>query len=159
MTLVRMDDPTEIRDARLLGLLGYWQGKLQGRMIPARRDIDPIEMKPWLGNLMLVEFPSDPMQYRVRLDGVNIQQFYGNSREGKGVEVMTSEEERRIVLPQYILVLKQKQPAYYETAFVTSEGIPTSQRKLLLPLSDDGEQVNMVLAGIYFDRVTNHRRG
>jgi len=159
MTLVRLDDPTEIRDARLLGLRDYWQSKLRGRMMPARRDIDPIEMKPWLGNLMLIEFPPDPMQYRVRLDGVNIQQFYGNSREGKGVEAMTSEDERRIILPQYIVVLERKQPAYYETAFITSEGIPTSQRKLLLPLSDDGEQVNMILAGLYFDRVADHRRG
>jgi len=157
MTLVRPDDPVEIHDPRLLGLFGYWRGKLQGRIMPARRDIDPIEMKPWLGNLLLVEFPADPMQYRVRLDGVNIQQFYGNSREGKGVEAITSEEERRIVLPQYLIVLERKQPAYYESQFVTSEGIPTSQRKLLLPLSDDGERVNIVLAGIYFDRVVGQR--
>jgi len=108
---------------------------------------------------MLLEFPPDPMRYRVRLDGVNIQQFYGNSREGKGVEVMTSEEERRIVLPQYIVVIEHRLPAYYETQFVTSEGIPTSQRKLLLPLSDDGARVDMVLAGLYFDRLADRRRG
>jgi hypothetical protein len=153
MTLVRLDDPVEIRDPRLLGLFRYWHGKCHDRLMPARRDIDPIEMKSWLGNLMLVEFPADPMQYRVRLDGVNLQQFYGKSREGRGVEVMTSEEERRIVLPQYMIVLERKQPAYYETEFVTSEGILTSQRKLLLPLSEDGERVNMILAGLYFDRV------
>src|SRR5215510_3389422 len=115
MSLVRLHDPVEIPDARLLGLFHYWRDKLNGRVMPARRDIDPIEMKPWLGNLMLVEFPPDPMQYRVRLDGVNIQQFYGSSREGRGVEAMTSEEERRIVLPQYLIVLERKQPAYFET--------------------------------------------
>jgi hypothetical protein len=92
------------------------------------------------------------MQYRVRLDGVNIQQFYGNSREGRGVEAMSSEQERRIVLPQYLLVLEHKRPAYFEAELVTSEGIPTSQRKLLLPLSDDGERVNIVLAGLYFNQ-------
>jgi hypothetical protein len=153
MTLVRLDDPIEIRDARLRGLFSYWGSKLQGGIMPARRDIDPVEMKPWLGNLMLIEFPADPMQYRVRLDGVNLQQFYGKSREGRGVEVMTSEEERRIVLPQYLIVLEREQPAYYETEFVTSESVLTSQRKLLLPLSDDGDRVNMILAGLYFDRV------
>jgi hypothetical protein len=153
MTLVRPDDPEAIRDSRLLGLFHYWHGKCQGRVMPARRDIDPIEMKRWLGNLLLVEFPPDPMQYRIRLDGVNLVDFYSGSREGKGVEAMTSEEERRIVLPQYMTVLEQKQPAYYEAQFVTSEGIVTSQRKLLLPLSEDGQRVNMVLGGIYFDRV------
>ncbi len=153
MTLVRLDDPTAIRDSRLLGLFHYWHGKCQGRVMPARRDIDPIEMRQWLGNLLLVDFPPDPLQYRIRLDGVNLVQFYNSSREGKGVEVMTSEEERRIVLPQYMTVLENKQPAYYESEFVTSEGIVTSQRKLLLPLSEDGQRVNMVLGGIYFDRV------
>jgi hypothetical protein len=43
MTLVRLDDPTTIRDSRLLGLFHYWHGKCQGRVMPARRDIDPIE--------------------------------------------------------------------------------------------------------------------
>jgi hypothetical protein len=42
-------------------------------------------------------------------------------------------------------VLENKQPAYHESEFVTSEGIVTSQRKLLLPLSEDGERINMVL--------------
>ena len=154
MALVRLDDPVEIRDARLLGLFDYWRGKLAGRVMPARRDIDPIEMKLWLGNLLLVEFPEDRMQYRIRVDGVNIAQFYGKSREGKGIEAMTSEEERRIVLPQYFLVLDHKQPAYYETQFVASEGVLIAQRKLLLPLSEDGERVNMILVGLYFDRAT-----
>ena len=153
MTLVHLDDPQAIRDARLLGLFHYWHGKCQGRVMPARRDIDPIEMRQWLGNLLLVDFPPDPMQYRIRLDGVNLVQFYSSSREGRGVEVMTSEEERRIVLPQYMTVLENRQPAYFETQFVTSEGIVTSQLKLLLPLSEDGQRVNMVLGGIYFDRI------
>lgn len=152
MTLVPLDDPAEIGDARLRGLFEYWRGKCRGRTMPARRDIDPIEMKRWLGNLMLVEYPEDATQYRVRLDGTNIVQFYGASREGKGIEAMTSEEERRVVLPQYMLVLERKQPAYYESEFETSEGIRTFQRKLLLPLSDDGERVNMILVGLYFDR-------
>ena len=153
MTLVHLDDPDAIHDSRLLGLFRYWHGKCLGRAMPARRDIDPIEMKPWLGNLLLVDFPPDPMQYRIRLDGVNLVQSYNSSREGKGVEVITSEEERRIVLPQYMTVLENKQPAYYESEFVTSEGVVTSQRKLLLPLSEDGQRVNMVLGEIYFDRV------
>jgi hypothetical protein len=153
MTLVHLHEPAAIRDSRLLGLFRYWHGKRRGRAMPARRDIDPVEMKPWLGNLLLVEFPPDPMQYRIRLDGVNLVEFYSTSREGKGVEAMTSEEERRIVLPQYMTVLEKKQPAYYEAEFVTSEGVITAQRKLLLPLSEDGTRVNMVLGGIYFDRL------
>jgi len=151
MSLINPDNPADIRDARLLGLYRYWRSKCAPGM-PARRDIDPIEMKAWLGNLLLIEFPPDPLKYRIRLEGVNIVHFYGSTRQGKGIETLTSEDERRLLLGQYFAVLDRGQPAYYEAEFVTSEGIPTFQRKLLLPLSEDGEHVNMVLVGLYFDR-------
>src|SRR5688500_19594670 len=102
MTLVRLDDPTAIRVSRLLGLFHYWHGKCQGRAMPARGDIDPIVMWQWLGNLLLIDLPPDPMQYRVRLDGVNLVQFYNHSRDGKGVEVIPKEEERRNVMTHYL---------------------------------------------------------
>ena len=74
---------------------------------------------------------------------MNLVRFYNSSREGKGVEVLTSEEERRIMLPQYLVLRTSSRRISIE--FVTSEGIVTSQRKLPLPLSEDGQRVNMVL--------------
>lgn len=153
MSLDTLVDVTEIRDNRLRSLFQYWSSKLRGRSMPARKDLDPLEMRPWLGNLVLVDFPGDPKAYRIRLEGVNVVQFYGSSRTGRGIEAMTSELERQVVLPQYFSVVETKEPAYYEAEFISSEGVLTYQHKLVLPLSDDGERVNMTLAGIYFDRV------
>jgi hypothetical protein len=144
----------EIRDNRLRSLFQYWSSKLRGRSMPARRDLDPLEMRPWLGNLVLVDFPAEDLtQYKIRLEGVNVVQFYGSSRTGRGIEVMTSEIERQVVLPQFFSVVETKEPAYYEAEFISSEGVLTYQHKLVLPLSDDDVRVNMTLAGIYFDRV------
>ena len=153
MSLDTLVDVTDIRDNRLRSLFQYWSSKLRGRSMPARKDLDPLEMRPWLGNLVLVDFPGDPKDYRIRLEGVNVVQFYGSSRTGRGIEAMTSELERQVVLPQYFSVVETKEPAYYEAEFISSEGVLTYQHKLVLPLSDDGERVNMTLAGIYFDRV------
>lgn len=154
MSLVTLENPIEIRDDRLQGLFRYWGSKLLGRPMPARSDLDPLEMRPWLGNLVLVDFPvPDLTEYRIRLEGVNVVQFYGASRTGRGIEVMTSEMERQVVLPQYFSVVETRIPAYFEAEFISSEGVLTYQHKLILPLSDDGARVNMTLAGIYFDRV------
>ncbi len=153
MSLGTLVDVNAIRDNRLRSLFQYWSSKLRGRSMPARKDLDPLEMRPWLGNLVLVDFPGDPKEYRIRLEGVNVVQFYGSSRTGRGIEAMTSELERQVVLPQYFSVVETKEPAYYEAEFISSEGVLTYQHKLVLPLSDDGERVNMTLAGIYFDRV------
>lgn len=153
MGFVTLENPIEIRDDRLQGLFRYWGSKLHGRPMPARADLDPLEMRPWLGNLVLVDFPPNPKEYRIRLEGVNVVQFYGSSRTGHGIEVMTSEMERQVVLPQYFSVVETRIPAYFEAEFISSEGVLTYQHKLILPLSDDGARVNMTLAGIYFDRV------
>ena len=141
----------DIRDARLKGLYAYWKGKAGARRMPARKDLDPIEMKEWLGNLMLLEFPTGKfIEFRYRLEGTNIEEFYDARRTGRGVEAMTAESERKSVLPQWEAVFDQACPAYYETDIWSSEGKLARQIKLLLPLSDDGEHVNMILGAIYF---------
>ncbi|HWA46410.1 MAG TPA: PAS domain-containing protein [Hypericibacter adhaerens] len=150
---VAMFQETDIRDPRLKALHAYWKGKAGARRMPARRDLDPIEMKEWLGNLVLVEFPTGRfIEFRYRLEGTRIEEFYGHDarRTGRGVEAMTADSERKAVLPQWEIVFDEGRPAYYESDILSSEGKLARQAKLLLPLSDDGEHVNMILGAIYF---------
>ena len=126
--------------------------------MPARADIDPIEMREWLGNLVLVEFFGDVRKFRIRVDGTNIAEAGGRGRSGANVEALTSEEERDVLFRQYSVVLDEKRPAYYETEFTNSDGRYLRESKLLLPLSSDGATVNMVLAGIYYRQISGNRR-
>ncbi|HVJ31477.1 MAG TPA: PAS domain-containing protein [Terriglobia bacterium] len=139
-----------LRDERLLRLYGYWRDKAAGRRMPSYRDIDALDMKAWLGNLVLVEFTDSLFNYRVRLEGTHIEDYYGDRRTGHGVELVTSAQERELLVRQYRPVYEDGRPAYYEAAFENSYGIFSHQAKLLLPLSPDGQRVNMILAGIYF---------
>jgi hypothetical protein len=140
----------ESYNPRLARLHDYWIGKCAGRPLPSRADIEPLEMKEWLGNLLLAEFFGGIEHYRVRLDGSNLIGYGGKDRTGKGSEVLTSDEERNLIVAQYKPVLDTAQAAYYETQFQNSEGRFLREQKLLLPLSDNGSLVNMVLAGIYY---------
>jgi hypothetical protein len=140
----------EAYNPRLARLHDYWIGKCAGRPLPSRADIDPLEMRQWLGNLLLAEFFDGLDNYRVRLDGSNLIGHGGKDRTGKGAEVVTSAEERNLIVAQYQPVLDTAQPAYFETQFLNSEGRFLREQKLLLPLSDNGALVNMVLAGIYY---------
>ncbi len=143
-------DGLEIRNPRLARLHDYWSGKCAGRAMPSRADIDPLEMKEWLGNLLLAEFFGSVECYRIRIDGTNLAERGGDDRTGKGIETLTSEEERAMIVAQYQQVLTDRRPAYFETEFTNSEGRFLREQKLLLPLSADGVTVNMVLAGIYY---------
>ena len=139
-----------ILDPRLLGLYRYWRNKAGDRKMPARDDLDPIEMKAWLANLVLVEFMGSVENYRVKLEGTNIEAFYFARRTGRGIEALTSDSERDLMMTQYRPSVEQGLPAFYGAEFENSEGKLSHQVKLLLPLSDDGVTVNMVLVGIYF---------
>ncbi|MBL8710183.1 MAG: PAS domain-containing protein [Rhodospirillaceae bacterium] len=150
MTEIATEAPNGIADPRLKSLYGYWSDKKGARPLPGRADIDPLEMKDWLGNLMLIEFPGDITTYRIRLDGTNLEHYYGSRRTGRGIETLTSEEERDLILEQYRPVIERKSPAYIESEFINSDGVFSRQAKLILPLSSDGERVDMVLVGIYF---------
>lgn len=122
--------------------------------MPARADIDPIEMAEWLGNLLLAEFFGDVDHYKIRIDGTNLIAYGGMDRTGKGLETLTSGEEREMIRAQYQAVLDMAEPAYFETQFTNSEGRFLCEQKLLLPLSNDGVTVNMVLAGIYYQNLS-----
>jgi hypothetical protein len=148
----------ELRHPRLLTLLAYWRGKLNGRAMPSRAHIDPLEMKAWLGNLVLVEFFGAVSRYRVRVDGTNVAEIGGLGRTGKGAESLTSEAERDLLFEQYAAVFDHHVPAYYETEFTNSEGRYLRESKLLLPLSADGKAVNMILAGIYYHPIQKETR-
>jgi hypothetical protein len=145
----------EIRLPRLARLLDYWKAKAGDRPMPSRADIDPLEMKEWLGNLVLVEFFGDVRKFRVRLDGTNIAEMGGSGRTGKGLEALTSEQEQLLLMDQYRPVLQEGRPAYYEAEFTNSDGRYLREAKLLLPLSADGTTVNMVLGGIYYHVATD----
>ena len=150
MTSQTDDFEQTIADPLLLALYRYWRRKAGDRRMPRRDEMDPIEMKPWLSNLALIEFMGSVETYWVKLEGTNIEAFYGNRRTGRGIEALTSESERELMMAQYCPVVEQGIPAFHEAEFENSHGQLSPHIKLILPLSDDGVAMNMVIAGIYF---------
>jgi hypothetical protein len=151
MPLVDIDNPTAIRDQRLLGLFQFWHGKLDGRRLPASADFDQADVARWADNLMLVDVPGEIVDFRIRWLGANVAAMFGTPRAGTGIEAMTSEGERNSVIPQYRVVIDTGLPAYYETEVELSGRGLVDQRKLLLPLSGNGNRVDAVLACIYHE--------
>jgi hypothetical protein len=84
--------------------------------------------------------------------------MFATPRAGTGMEAMTSAGERNSVLPQYRVVIDTGLPAYYATEVELSKRGVVAQRKLILPLSSDGEKVDAVLAGIYPELPRKPRR-
>jgi hypothetical protein len=73
-----------ITDPKLQQLYDYWLDKRNGQRYPARADIDPLEMRYAMGNIMLVEVLGELLpRFRIRLHGSNLVPRHGGEHTGK----------------------------------------------------------------------------
>jgi hypothetical protein len=128
-----------------LAIYRYWDGKRAGRRMPSRRDIDPIEMKPWLSHLQLIDVHHNPRRLIYRLVGEMDVNFRGYNPTGRSVEECGIGQSLVETLKNYDIVITERRPVYDWADYVSKSGYLRSQEGLLLPLSDDDETVNMVL--------------
>ncbi|MCH2395582.1 PAS domain-containing protein [Oceanibaculum sp.] len=62
-----------IQHERLRQLYDYWEGKRGNRLMPARTDIDPVEIPGLLPNLILIDVErGERNRYRFRLYGTEV---------------------------------------------------------------------------------------
>ena len=124
----------------------YWDSKRKGRVMPSRADLDPIEMKAFLSSIILVDVKRQPLDFIYRLVGTKEVEARGFDPTGQSVAKGSFGATIEEVLTNYRIVSEKKCPVY------DREGVPSDIPNLwqgdalLLPLSDDGETVNMVVA-------------
>ena len=149
----------EITDPKLIALYDYWDGKRRDRPFPARADLDPLEMKPWLGNLLLIHRSADRYQYR--LYGTQFVAQFGVELTGHSVDELP-DDHARMLRDEYAAVCREGLPrARRYTAmfdlFAANVRQPGQTRmtweRLVLPLSLDApDQVGLLLVGAYASR-------
>jgi len=151
----------DLTDARLGALYAYWDGKREQRAMPTRADVDPLEMRAWLGNLLLIDATSDG-RFVYRLYGTKFVDSFGLDMTGRSVDELPADQRER-VRSDYEAVRSTGQPrARLYTALF--DGVPGGLRarakaeqtpqvvtweRLILPLGDAAGGVAMLLVGAY----------
>jgi hypothetical protein len=128
----------------------YWNNKRGTRAMPSRSDIDPLEMKHWLPGTALVDVkhtPEGPAPYelRYRLVGTRPTELRGQDVTGMRVEFGYFGADLPAALENYRLVILEKAHVYDWDRTPATDGFSREAETLLLPLSSDGEVVDMVL--------------
>lgn len=128
----------------------YWNAKRGTRPMPARADLDPVEMKPWLAGMALIEVKRQPtVQFpytlRYRLIGTRPTHLRGREVTGLTVEDGYFGESLAAALENYRLVIEEKKPVFDWDHTPAASGFAREGETLLLPLSGDGAAVDMVL--------------
>ena len=114
--------------------------------MPARADIDTLEMGWILGRLTLVEVLPDG-GYRWRLDGTEIVNFFRTNMTGRRLSDFPMSEMSKLMADELDAVVTSRMPKVAHRVGKIDDRI-WEYDILRLPLSDDDEAVAMVLSGL-----------
>jgi hypothetical protein len=126
----------------------YWDSKRQGREMPARSDLDPIEMRTWLPGIILVDVLSYPDQMIYRLVGTHSVDIRGSEVTGLRVQDGNHGSKLPHVMENYRLVIEEKKLVYDWDGTSIRGDYDIATEVLLLPLSSNGRAVDRVISYI-----------
>ena len=142
-----------IESPRLRALHDYWNQRRGGRAMPARSDIDPVDIPRLLPNLLLLDVEPGTGRLKVRVAGTTVVEMYGSDYTGRYLDEIDFGDRRAAVLFDYTTCLQTRQIYVSEHSFWTDRDVTYRIERLILPLSDDGRTVSHLIAGLEFDNV------
>lgn len=145
-----------IGDGILTALYDYWRSRRSGEKLPARADIDPIEMpRAALPHIVLADVGDEGNRIHYRLVGTSIVNEWGGDFTGKCIDEIMDGTYLQFVRGLFIDVMKHRCAVLSESTFRWDVGKVVGARRLYMPLASDGEMVDMVLIGQTFNRGDN----
>lgn len=127
-------------------LATYWLAKRGERAMPARGDIDAVEMPPKvLPNVSLLEVAEPPRRCRFRLAGTAYNTALGCDPTGKWLDQLPFVRAAAGWKSATEQVVADARPVFQVVRFIRWDGTIFDIHALKLPLSDDGERVTMIL--------------
>lgn len=141
----------EISHPKLRRLYEYWCEKRGDRKMPARADLDPLDMTFIIGNIILVDvIDGSPLQFRIRLHGTNLVQRVGYELTGKMLDELPQTEFRKLAQESFTRVATGAEPTAGKRDRVIDDRFARYETAIL-PLSSGGERVERLLIGLIYD--------
>jgi hypothetical protein len=135
--------------------LSYWERIRGSRAIPRRCDIDPAEIPQLLPFVMLVDVLENPLDFRFRLVGTEIDAITAVNLRGQRFSESRQLGPGSNVWNDYVSVEKTHRPLTGKVDYVGTDRYVRAIRHCLMPLSDDGERINMVFVAVEVVRGTH----
>jgi hypothetical protein len=135
-----------------LDLYHYWDARRGGRVMPARADIEPADIRHLLPHLTIVE-ALGAGEFRYRLVGTRVVADLGRDVTGTLVGARVTPASYAVSLREvYARVCRERRPLFVTSSYRGPAGMTHAISRLLLPLGVTEVAANMVL----LSRVTRH---
>lgn len=132
-------------------LYQYWSEKRGGRNMPSRADIDPLDIRYAIGNVILIDvIDGEPLKFRIRLHGTNLAERVRFDLTGKMLDEMPQAEFRDLTRQSFTKVATTKKPLHAHRDRILDDRLRRYET-IILPLSSDGDRVDVILCGLFYD--------
>ena len=135
------------KHADLRRLLAYWQERSGPRDFPRRADIDPIDFRFMLDRVALTEVYDDPRRYRLRLVGSYWYRLLGFEATGMWMDDFPRSNQRKLTEDFYAALIEGRRPRFAQRDVIVDDQL-LHYEIMLLPLSEDGSRISMIMTGI-----------
>jgi hypothetical protein len=146
---VAVDREDQIASPLLRQIFAYWQAKAARRgALPARADIDPVDLAGTLPAVSLIEVRRDAMgrpgrlRYRV-MGGLHVE-IMGRDATGELIDLDLGSPETDAAAQAIIT----GRPILAERRFSPANGVALRFEALVCPLAHDGQHVDMLLCAV-----------
>jgi hypothetical protein len=139
-------------EARLRALKRYWDDKRGSRAMPARADLDPVEIPELLPYILLIDTAETLEEFRYRLIGTEACKGFDRDRTGARFADLPRIGCFDEVFGGYWRSFQERTPQYYHGPLASVGKGRIQFSRLTLPLSHDGNYVDMILGGIVYSK-------
>ena len=142
---------TDLREPEFLQAQIYWHECRQEKPMPARADIDPMRMYRILSKVLLIDVLNAAPFFRFRVVGTQIADWARFDASGRSLDQVEAAGYRQMLMSTYSEVRGARRPVAHRIKWDEPNGAHRYKR-LLLPLADDGDNVNMILSCSVIER-------
>jgi len=156
-TIALTPSQAELDNPVLRFYFDYWHRKRGGNAMPSRADINPSELRPYLGSIILLEALPGLDDFRYRLIGTRVTDYFLGDATGTTIREAYALSEMNTPHVDSIISLHR---TVCESKMIVRVKGPQGEWRgqlyppfdaLYLPLSDDGVIANMILTAFTFD--------
>jgi hypothetical protein len=143
----------QLTSPKLRRLYDYWNSKRRGKLLPGRKDIDPVEIPELLSALILVEVLREESgrRFRFRIFGTDHVKYFGHDYTGKCLDEFVEPDEVEMVTKIYNQIVDSKEPQYWSSHLRIPGREFIDYERLMAPLAADGRTVDMLIAVFDFE--------
>ncbi len=139
------DETLAFEHQELARILDYWHMKRGTRALPARADLDPLEMQEHLGWIVLTDVIGTPARFQYRLIGTEITRRVGRDSTGLPLDEVYPAEHYDAVVAPLRWVIENRRPLRTMGRLWFADRDWHSFEAVHLPLSKDGATIDMIL--------------